>query len=168
MQKKTIITSILLLFVVACVVILVAREVQDKPETVSILPDSLASPGSGQPAAAAAESGPKVIAYYFHGYKRCQTCLSIEAFAKEALESGFPDALEKGRLEWRAINMEEESNKHYVEKYQLAASSLILFSSNGKQESKWKKLNEIWPLVHNKDEFINYVQEETAAYLGDS
>ena len=157
MQKKTIITSILLLFVVACVVVLVAREVQDKPETASNLTDGSASPGSEQTAAASQQSEQKIIAYYFHGYKRCRTCLSIEAYAKEALESGFPDAIKKGRLEWRAINMEEEANKHYVEQYQLAASSLILFSPNGKQKSKWKNLNEIWPLVHNKDEFINYV-----------
>jgi len=167
MQKKTIVTSILLLFVVACVVVLVAKEIQKQPESRSDITDNPTPPGSGEAAAAAGDTGQKIIAFYFHGHKRCQTCLSIEAYAREALESGFPEALKKGRLEWRAVNMEEQSNQHYVDEYQLSFSSLILSSSNGKQDSKWKNLNEIWPLVHNKEEFIKYVQEETSEYLGD-
>ena len=167
MQKKTIVTSILLLFVIACVVVLVAKEIQKQPESRSDITDNPTPAGSGEVTTAAGDTGQKIIAYYFHAYKRCQTCLSIEAYAKEALETGFPEALEKGRLEWRAVNMEEESNQHYVDEYQLSFSSLILSSSNGKQDSKWKNLNEIWPLVHNKEEFIKYVQEETSEYLGD-
>ena len=167
MRKKTIATSLLLLFVFVCVVVLVAREIQDKSGASPGVADSSASPGSGNTKAAAKETDQKIIAYYFHGYQRCQTCLSIEAYAREALETGFPEALEKGRLEWRTVNMEAVSNRHYIDEYQLSSSSLILSSSSGNRNSKWKNLSEIWPLVHNKEAFVKYVRKETAEYLGE-
>ena len=30
----------------------------------------------------------KIIAYYFHGTRRCATCKKLEAYSKEAIETG--------------------------------------------------------------------------------
>ncbi len=35
----------------------------------------------------------KVVVYYFYGTARCDSCMKIEAYTKEAIESGFPEAL---------------------------------------------------------------------------
>lgn len=41
--------------------------------------------------------GMKVTAYYFHGSTRCTTCRKIEAFSREAVQTGFSEALKTGK-----------------------------------------------------------------------
>ncbi|MDD5430443.1 MAG: hypothetical protein PHE97_06995, partial [Candidatus Omnitrophica bacterium] len=48
----------------------------------------------------------KVIAYYFHGSFRCVTCINMEKYSREAIEANFKDALDSGKLEFKAVNVE--------------------------------------------------------------
>ena len=130
-------------------------------------------PPSAVPTASAARAkssprmpGRTVVAYYFHGNFRCQTCRKIEALSREAVESGFPEDLKAGRLEWRVINVEEPGNEHFVQDYQLFSKSLVLVAKEGSKETRWKNLQKVWTLVGDKEAFIQYVQDETRAYLG--
>src|SRR4030042_183035 len=75
---------------------------------------------------AARASDDKVIACYFHGSFRCYTCTNMEKYSREALEANFKDALASGRLEFRAVNVEERGNEHFAKDYQLYTKSLIL------------------------------------------
>jgi hypothetical protein len=126
--------------------------------------------GVPAPSAARAKSQPSmpdrtVVAYYFHGNFRCQTCRKIEAFSGEAVRSGFPEDLKAGRLEWRVINVEEPGNEHFIQDYQLFSKSLVLVAKEGSKQTRWKNLQRVWTLVGDKDAFIQYVQVEIRAYL---
>jgi predicted outer membrane protein len=44
---------------------------------------------------------PEYVVYYFHGQFRCETCLKIEAWAKDAVSEGFARELKAGNLAWR-------------------------------------------------------------------
>ena len=119
---------------------------------------------------AGAKSSPRmpdrtVVAYYFHGNFRCQTCRKIEALSREAVESGFPEDLKVGRLEWRVINVEEPGNEHFIQDYQLFSKSLVLVAKEGSKQTRWKNLQKVWTLVGDKEGFIQYVQDEIRAYL---
>jgi hypothetical protein len=107
-----------------------------------------------------------VVAYYFHGNFRCQTCRKIEAISREAVESGFPEELKTGRLEWHVINVEEPENEHFVKDYQLFSKSLVLVAREGSKQTRWKNLQKVWTLVGDKEEFIQYVRDEIRAYQG--
>ncbi len=39
----------------------------------------------------------KVVVYYFYSTARCDSCMKIEAYTKEAIDSGFPEALKEGK-----------------------------------------------------------------------
>jgi len=109
----------------------------------------------------------KVIAYYFHGSFRCATCTAMEDYSRQAIETNFKDELDSGKLEFRAVNVEESDNKHYVNDYQLYTKSLILsFMKDGKEE-KSKNLDKIWQLARNKQKFIDYVASEIKSFLED-
>jgi len=112
--------------------------------------------------------GRTVVAYYFHGNFRCPTCRKLEAFSREAVESGFPEDLKAGRLEWHVINIEEPGNEHFAQDYQLVSKSLVLVGKEDSKETKWKNLQDIWTLVNNKAAFIKYVQTEIRSYLGEA
>ena len=117
------------------------------------------------PTAIASED--KVIAYYFHGSFRCSTCSNMENYSREAIETNFKDELASGKLEFKAVNVEESDNKHFVNEYQLYTKSLILsFMKDGK-EIKSKNLDKIWQLARNKQKFIDYVTAEIKSFLED-
>jgi hypothetical protein len=135
---------------------------QANPKTPGVVPAAAAAHGKNQ----IGMHGRTVVAYYFHGNFRCQTCRKIEALSREAMESGFPEDLKAGRLEWRVINVEEPGNEHFVRDYQLFSKSLVLVAKEGSKQTRWKNLQKVWTVVGDKEAFIQYVQDEIRAYRG--
>ena len=125
--------------------------------------------GAGNPAPTqpltTVQSG--VVAYYFHGEFRCSTCRKLEALSREAVDSGFPDELQSGKLAFRVVNMETPQTKHFVQDFQLTTKSLVLVEYRDGKVVRWKNLPKIWQLVRDHDAFIRYVQDETRAFLGE-
>lgn len=114
-----------------------------------------------------AEDGNRVVAYYFHGNMRCATCRKIEALTKEAIEAAFAPELELGTLQWREVNVDEAGNEHFIQDYQLTTRSVVISEIADGEEKRWKNLERVWQLVGNKGAFLDYIQEETRAYLED-
>ncbi len=111
---------------------------------------------------------PEVIAYYFHTTYRCVSCKKIEAYSKEAIESGFDEELADGTMEFYSLNTDEDENKHFRVDYQLYTKSLIICDMKDGKLVAWKNLDKVWQLIRNKDEFMKYVQDEINAYLKES
>jgi hypothetical protein len=148
MNIKIIIAVILLGFVGFSLVYLVISE-NDSP--VEAIPEII--------------NDDKVIAYYFHGHKRCTTCLEIESLAGESIETGFPEELLKGNLVMETINFEESSNAHYAKEFELIYSSLVIVEYRDGEQVRWKNLEKVWDYVWQKDDFIYYVQNEINEFL---
>ncbi len=191
MYAKKIITAVLLIFIIVSVVYLLAKEFSTKQSPASPSPDGLAvvqnvaadstlntSETADDTALSSAKidtvkkeidkskkSASKIVAYYFHRTKRCPTCMKLEQYSDEAIRQGFGDALKTGRLEWKSVNIDESTNQHFEEDYQLYSQSLVLVHIvDGKQKS-WRNLEKIWELVGVKEAFMTYVREELTAYL---
>jgi len=122
-----------------------------------------ASPGEAAGNASVPES--RVVAQYFHGTMRCDTCRAIESLTMEALTSEFSDELESGKLEIRAINVDEPANWHFVEDYQLTTRTVVVALLDKGEEKEWKRLDQVWQLVRDRAAFIEYVQDETRSLL---
>lgn len=118
--------------------------------------------------AAEGVSSAKVIAYYFHGSFRCSTCTNMEKYSREAVETNFKDALASGKFEFKAVNVEEPDNEHFVNDYQLYTKSLILSLVKDGLEVKSKNLDKIWKLAGNKQKFIDYVSGEISGFMKDA
>lgn len=69
----------------------------------------------------------KIEAYYFHFNARCVTCKAVEAEAKADIESLYP-----GKAVFKAINLDEASNKTIAEKLKVTGQTL-LFVKGDKQ-----------------------------------
>ena len=109
MKAKKIITSTLLAFVAVSIGYLVLSNYQSQESPISRagITDSV----TDSPVKTTDEAVPvledKVVAIYFHGTTRCETCKAIEAFTREALGSGFDEEIKNGKLELRAVNVDE-------------------------------------------------------------
>jgi hypothetical protein len=173
-RAKRIVSAVLVLFVIASVGYLVVSEFSfvrraDQMRPRASLPERQA--GAGEAPVLGGERGEKgaarkLIAYYFHRQARCRTCLAMEAYAREALEGAFPDALQSGELEWRAVNLDRPENEHFVREYNLTSSALVLANWEQGQRRDWRDLKEIWHLVRDEGAFKAYVEAEASAYLG--
>jgi len=149
MKVKSLVTIVLLLFVAASVVVLVAKGLRRKP--------------AGESTANTLRDG--VIAYYFHGHVRCPTCENIEAFAHEAVSSRLADETQAGRLQWQVLNYEKPQNERFVTEYEIAAPTVVLVRMAGGRQADWKNLDRVWELVGEKAAFVKYVEQETRAML---
>lgn len=109
----------------------------------------------------------KIITYYFHGNARCPTCHKMEQYTKEAIEENFKDELANGLLVFKAVNVDEKENEHFISDYQLYTQSLIIsYIENGK-ETQHKNLTKIWEYAGDKKRFFNYVTTGISGYLKD-
>lgn len=157
MKPKTIAGIVLLVFAGGSLAYLVVSEI-------------LSGDDSPLPATGVAPQDPAdaVVVTYFLTNVRCPTCLKIEAYTKEAVETGFADTLADGRIVWRAINTDEPGNEHFLDDYQLAFKAVVVSVRRGGREVKWKNLEEIWDQVGEKDGFLAYIRAEVAAALNES
>jgi hypothetical protein len=165
MRGKFIVTGLLLAFVAVSVVYLVVKERRTQPTSVDTTERPAIAQSTGENALNAAAADHMLVVYYFHGNKRCYTCRTIEAYTEEAIKTGFPDELQSGRLVWKAVNVDDPENEHFVHDYDLTTRTVVLVDVDRGNELKWAKLDRVWELVQNKEEFVDYITQNTNAYL---
>ncbi len=172
MQMKHVLAVVLLAFVIVAVAWALLNPA-DTPEVekTGALP---AEQGEDPPAPVVAAAPPVqaidngVIAYYLHPESRCATCLKIEELSKMAMEDGFPEAMEDGRLQWLALNVDQPANKHFMEDFELHTTSLVLAQRKDGETVKYKNCTRVWELVHSPMKFNSYVESEISTFLGDA
>ena len=74
----------------------------------------------------------KIEAYYFHFTARCTTCITIEARAKENLETLYPNQFKQGLITFQSLNLEEASSKTLAEKFGVSGQTLLLVKGDQK------------------------------------
>jgi len=107
----------------------------------------------------------QVLAYYFHGIRRCSNCIKIESYTKEAIDSAYGAALKDSSLVWRVVNTEEEANNHFLNDYQLYTKSVILVDMHDGKQVRWKNLEKVWEHLGDKEAFKKYIRDEVALFL---
>ncbi|MDD5730003.1 MAG: nitrophenyl compound nitroreductase subunit ArsF family protein [Candidatus Omnitrophica bacterium] len=106
-----------------------------------------------------------ITVYYFHSSMRCPTCYKLEQYSKEAVETYFKNEIVSGKVEFRAVNIEDKANEHFVKDYQLYTKSLVLSLVKDGKEIKAKNLEKIWEYAMDKQRFFSYVKAEIADFL---
>jgi hypothetical protein len=109
----------------------------------------------------------QVIAYYFHGTVRCETCLKIERQAREAIEQRFPLEMAENRLVFKPVNYDKPENAHFLKEYKLTCPSLVVVRQKSAKDEKWTLLDKTWEHVENPVQFNEYVEGETERLLND-
>ena len=122
---------------------------------------------AGETQTTATDADNAIVAYYFHGNKRCSTCRKLEAYSEEAITGGFTSELESGELEWRVVNTDEDGNAHFVTDFELVTKSVVLVEYRDGEVVRWKNLKLVWQLVGDQDGFLRYVRDETRDFLAE-
>ena len=74
----------------------------------------------------------KVEAYYFHFTARCATCKTIEAKAREDLETLYPNRVKQGLITFQSVNLDEASGRTLAERLGISGQALLLVKGDQK------------------------------------
>lgn len=167
MKPKNIITIILLLFVAASIVYLLAGQkcCTTKTNSTYTAGVDINIPLPAEPKTTTAKT-PDVIVYYLHNNTRCINCIRFEKYTKEVINEAFADQLKEGALALKILNYEEPENEHFVDDYKLVTKAVIVVKMQDSQQAEWKNLVKIWELVADQAAFKDYIRNEVAGYLG--
>ena len=109
----------------------------------------------------------QIIAYYFHGTVRCETCLKIEQQAKAVIERQFKPELGAHRLIFIPLNYDLAENAHFLVDYKLPCPSLVLVRQKAGKVEQRTLLGDTWQLVEDPVKFNAYIETEVKKFLSD-
>jgi hypothetical protein len=158
-MAKTLITRLLLAFVLFTLGFGVGKEVGRRqavpPASTPALPGEARAP---------ARVEDKVIVYYLHATFRCVTCNTIEAMAKEVVETQFAEALAAGRIEWYEGDFQVEED--LARRFDVVSSCVVVARRVAGKEAEFQRLDEVWTLVDKPAEFREYIVTAVRKYTG--
>jgi len=70
--------------------------------------------------------------YYFHFTRRCVTCQTVEKVTEQAVNEFFPEAVKRGDVFFKSVNIEEKGNEDLVKRLKVEGQSLLIV--NGKDQ----------------------------------
>jgi hypothetical protein len=144
---KPILRYALLAFVAVSLVTLVVQTVR----TSNVQPPAAVAPSA---------TASRLVAFYFHGNKRCDACNSIERLTRAALKS----ATDAGTVEIRSINVDDPVHAHFVTDFALAVRTVVLAVEVGGRYPHWKRLDECWSRYEEPEDFTAYLQASLQAF----
>jgi hypothetical protein len=106
-----------------------------------------------------------VVVYYFHGTRRCPTCLGIQKTIAEAVRDRFAEETAAGDVVFREIDYDLKENKHFAEEFQLSFSTMIVALVKGGKTAKWENCDKVWEHARDPLQLGNYAEERIRAYL---
>ncbi|TSA38105.1 MAG: hypothetical protein D4R64_04055 [Porphyromonadaceae bacterium] len=86
---------------------------------------------TNEPAKQVKKSTPTEV-YYFHFTRRCTTCQTVEKVAEQAVNEFFPEAVKRGDVFFKSVNIEEKENEDLVKRLKVEGQSLLIV--NGKDQ----------------------------------
>jgi len=110
----------------------------------------------------APDAGENYSVYYFHPTARCESCINIENFTKELIESKYSNYPAVG---FKAFNIEDKENEHFKKDYGLKFSSVVLSKRKNGREEKFKLLDSVWTYSGDRDGFIKYADSEIQKFI---
>ena len=149
---KRIITTLLLVFAAASLLFVL---VSDGPVS-----SDTQSPVANMPAAE-----PELIVYYMDMGKDCTTCLNLESYTREALDTHYAADLASGRIQWRTTDLDDPANAHFIDEFGLYTKSVVLVHFENGEQIRFDSLSRIWELVYDKDAYVAYIRDEVKGFL---
>jgi hypothetical protein len=106
-----------------------------------------------------------IVVYYFHGNRRCRTCMAIQQAIQTTVSERFGAETASGALVFREVNIDEPANAHFITDFDLSSSSMVVVARRGDETVKWENCAEVWPLAHQPAELVAYAERQIRTYL---
>lgn len=178
MDLKNAVAVCLISLFSATLVVLVARSLDSQaalrlePQLAAIAEELRALRGQGGIAVGAAaptdaetiDDG--LVVYYLHGNTRCPTCRSIEAQAKESVQTHFAPQMNEGKIIWKTLNYEQDAAARPLAlRFEVQMPVVVVAKMRDGEIEDWRRLDQVWALVDDKPGFAELIRTEVSAML---
>ncbi len=106
----------------------------------------------------------QVIVYAAHMTFRCPECNQIEWFARELIDNEFATELADGRLVFRTVDYMRDTD--FARRYNISSSTIVVASFEDGEEKHFRRLDDVWTKVRNRDDYFDYVHGVIQEELG--
>jgi hypothetical protein len=130
---------------------------------IAFMASCMAMHSAAQLSSGASSIPDKVVLLYFHRTERCQSCNNAEQFARETLNTYFPDEVRSGKLSIQSIDYQKDTEM--AMKYNVKMQGLKLVEIRNGQETV-RDVPEVWTYVRDKNAYMNYLRDLLNKELG--
>jgi hypothetical protein len=123
--------------------------------------DKTAAPAAADPNAAP----DSVVVYYFHGARRCQTCVGIQESIQKTVRERFAQETASGAMTFKEVNIDDAANEHFVKEFNLSFSTMVVAAKQGQTTVKWEICNKVWDHARDPDALTAYTEKSIRSYL---
>lgn len=102
---------------------------------------------------ATTDASTKIEVIDFYGTHRCVTCEAIEANAKYTVDTYFRDAVKKGKLVFKTVNVDEKKNYAIAESFEATGTALFINIIKGGKEQHIDLTNFAFEKGRDKEAF---------------
>jgi len=120
---------------------------------------------SASPDLSVRQGRPTVIVYYFHGTRRCFSCITVETNAAQVIEDNFQRQVTDGSLKWMPLNMDDPGSEELTEKFGIKTNTLVVAKMAEGNYTEYNKLKKVWQLIDDPEGFSEYVTDEINTFL---
>ncbi|RPJ41496.1 MAG: hypothetical protein EHM19_11805 [Candidatus Latescibacterota bacterium] len=127
---------------------------------------------AAEPTAKAPAGAPEIgssadtcVVFYFHRTLRCQTCLGMEAAARESVYENFLPQVSDRMVVWRAVDFDLPEHTHFAEEFDLEGSSLVFAMTTRGKTVRWEKVEGMWTHAHEPEQLGKFVASELRRFL---
>ena len=73
---------------------------------------------------------------YFFGKQRCSSCVAMEKFAKEAIDSVFPEKINDGEISFKSIDITTPEGEKLADSFEVTSSSIFVVNNKSDKPEK--------------------------------
>ena len=112
------------------------------------------------------DGGDHVEVVYFHRTRRCYSCQWAGDAVEYTVQTYFANELASGRLVFKMLDLQDETNTDIVNEYEVYGSSLYI-NDVVDGIDHIEHMPEIWYHVGDAEEFVEVVRTGIEQHLGD-
>ena len=106
-----------------------------------------------------------VVVYYAHRTVRCKACNLVESMGKEIVEKDFTEEVDAGKLQWQDVDY--ETNEKFAKAHDVAGNMIFVARFKDGLIVKSCRLDNIMQLASKREEFLEYVRNGIREVLED-
>jgi len=102
--------------------------------------------------------------YYLHSTFRCITCNTIEKMTKQLLDTKYAKETKNKKIIFSEVDF--QSNIKLAKKFSIVSSCVVVAEEKNGEILDFKRLDDIWTLLKNTNEFNTYISNAINPFLG--
>ena len=107
-----------------------------------------------------------LVVFCFQSNQRSEKCEKIEQRMQALLKKSFAKQLDSGQMRWRVVYFEDPDNAHFVDRYKLTATTIVVDDGRpGNAGVAFNYKEKAWALVDDDEKFDDYFRAEIERIL---